>query len=92
MTTASHVHHLSTANHYSLFIGLKRTAPGESTFEWMDGSPLDVPSLVPYWEANQPNGACCNQDCVVIRGSVDGTLNDVTCSNPHPYICEALKP
>ncbi|KAL8588075.1 hypothetical protein ACOMHN_066296 [Nucella lapillus] len=71
----------------SLFVGLRRTGSGQSTFEWIDGTPLNTSAMQPFWEANQPNGASTGQDCVVMRASVDSTINDVTC-NPHGFICE----
>ena len=75
----------------SIYIGLKRTAPGATTLEWVDGQPLDTAALAPYWEAGQPNGAS-SQHCVVIRASVDSTLNDVTCGYEHEFVCELLEP
>ncbi|KAL8612510.1 hypothetical protein ACOMHN_053764 [Nucella lapillus] len=69
----------------STFIGLKRNTAGH--FEWVDGQPLDTAAMAPFWEAGQPNG----QDCVIVRASVDSTLNDVTCG-PHVFICEKNRP
>ncbi|XP_076448624.1 uncharacterized protein LOC143285251 [Babylonia areolata] len=79
----------------SIYIGLKRSAPGASTFEWIDGQPLNTADLAPFWENNQPNGAAYGQDCVVVRASVDSTLNDVTCNVDHTrktYIARRQKP
>lgn len=75
-----------------VYVGLKRRAPGVSTLEWVDGQALDTAALAPYWEANQPNGACCGQDCVVIRAFIDSTLNDVTCGTLQDFVCELLEP
>ena len=81
-----------SAINVGVYIGLKRSAPGVSTLEWVDKQPLDTVAMAPYWEVNQPNGACCNQDCVVIRASVDSTLNDVTCGTLQVFVCELLEP
>ncbi|KAK7098439.1 uncharacterized protein [Littorina saxatilis] len=77
----------------SLFIGLLRIPPaGNNEMQWMDGEPMDVAAMEPYWEPGQPNGGS-SQLCVVIETHPGKNfLVDVGCNVAHEFVCEVLKP
>jgi hypothetical protein len=71
------------------WIGLA-DADGDRTFEWITGEPIAPPypaanNQVP-WEADEPNDAGGNEDCVVV--SPIGLFSDVACGELRRYVCE----
>jgi hypothetical protein len=58
----------------------------------MDDSPGYPAGLLPHWEDGQPNGELEGDNCVVMRVTVDSTLNDVPCYRSQPFLCSKDKP
>ncbi|XP_002122719.2 perlucin-like [Ciona intestinalis] len=77
----------------SYYIGLNRTGPAETDFQWNDGSNMNYTN----WRGNEPNNNRNQQECVQI-GTLHGNLytdltyqwNDYKCNNPGRYICQRL--
>uniref|UniRef100_F6Z4J5 Macrophage mannose receptor 1-like n=2 Tax=Ciona intestinalis TaxID=7719 RepID=F6Z4J5_CIOIN len=76
-------------SYFSYYIGLKRTGPAETDFQWNDGSNMNYTN----WRGNEPNKK--EQECVQI-GTLHGNpytdltyqWNDYKCNNPGRYICQ----
>ena len=57
----------------------------EATFQWVSAEPAGSPTTV-MWGSSEPNGA--TQSNCVKENSASGRLDDDTCSDLHPFICE----
>ncbi|XP_038573591.1 macrophage mannose receptor 1-like [Micropterus salmoides] len=65
----------------SYWIGL--TVDLDSTFGWMDGSPV----VFQRWDENQPNFQNNDENCAVMKGSM-GFWHDYNCGYEHKSICK----
>ncbi|MFO0548110.1 MAG: DUF4215 domain-containing protein [Polyangiaceae bacterium] len=64
----------------TLYIGATDAAT-EGTWEWPSGESFSYSN----WSTNEPNNSG-DEDCVQLY--VDGTWNDVPCTNTYGYVCE----
>lgn len=70
---------------YAFWIGLART---DGEWRWPSAATFSSPSSTIAWAPNEPNNAGGNESCgeYIIGANL---LNDLTCNQPRPFICEA---
>jgi hypothetical protein len=64
------------------WIGLGDSAV-EGTFEWTDGSALELDN----WSKGEPDNDACHQDCAALRRGGKGKWHDTHCGQPSPFVC-----
>ncbi|XP_077993133.1 macrophage mannose receptor 1-like [Glandiceps talaboti] len=78
--------YLREVNHAS-WIGLSDISI-PSRFLWQDGSEVDYTN----WAAEEPNGRLSGENCVEMYfQDNDGKWNDIDCTYPRGYVCQAYK-